>query len=277
MTLDTIFAIFIFFFGAIIGSFLNVVILRYRSGRTIGGRSACMTCSKVLTWHELIPIGSFLTQRGKCVKCKTRISWQYPIVEAITGFLFVLVFYRFEYLLLSTPILFALLFAFHALLVCILIILSVYDIKHKILPDKFVFLFASLAVIGMFLIKGDAIVLHFPHYTDMLAGILLPVPFTLIWYFSKGEWMGLGDAKLMIGIGFLLGFSKGTAAILISFWIGAIVSIVLLVIGKCLPKKMAVSLKTAIPFGPFLALGTIIVLLTGFDTTSLNMLFVGGM
>ncbi len=275
--MDYTLPIVVFLFGAIIGSFLNVVILRYRSGRTIGGRSACMTCSKVLTWHELIPIGSFLTQRGKCVKCKTRISWQYPIVEAVTGFLFVLIFYRFEYLLFSTPLLFALLFAFNALLVCVLVILSVYDIKHKILPDKFVFLFASIAVIGMFLIKGDAIVLHLPPFTDMLAGILLPVPFTLIWHFSKGQWMGLGDAKLMIGIGFLLGFSKGTTAILISFWIGALVSIALLLVSKLLPKKYAVSLRTAIPFGPFLALGTIIVMLAGFDINSLNMLFIGGM
>ncbi len=275
--MDYTLPIVVFLFGAIIGSFLNVVILRYRSGRTIGGRSACMTCSKILTWHELIPIGSFLTQRGKCVKCKTRISWQYPIVEAVTGFLFVLIFYRFEYLLFSTPLLFALLFAFNALLVCVLVILSVYDIKHKILPDKFVFLFASIAVIGMFLIKGDSIVLHLPPFTDMLAGILLPVPFTLIWHFSKGQWMGLGDAKLMIGIGFLLGFSKGTTAILISFWIGALVSIVLLLVSKLLPKKYAVSLRTAIPFGPFLALGTIIVMLAGFDINSLNMLFIGGM
>lgn len=275
--MDYTLPIVVFLFGAIIGSFLNVVILRYRSGRTIGGRSACMTCSKILTWHELIPIGSFLTQRGKCVKCKTRISWQYPIVEAVTGFLFVLIFYRFEYLLFSTPLLFALLFAFNALLVCVLVILSVYDIKHKILPDKFVFLFASIAVIGMFLIKGDSIVLHLPPFTDMLAGILLPVPFTLIWHFSKGQWMGLGDAKLMIGIGFLLGFSKGTTAILISFWIGALVSIALLLVSKLLPKKYAVSLRTAIPFGPFLALGTIIVMLAGFDINSLNMLFIGGM
>jgi leader peptidase (prepilin peptidase)/N-methyltransferase len=268
----TITAIIIFFFGAIIGSFLNVVILRYRSGRTLGGRSACMTCSKTLSWFELIPIGSYLTQCGKCTGCKTRISAQYPIVETLTGFVFVMIFFRLAYLLSSTPLLFGILFAYYAFLCCLLIVLSVYDIKHKILPDQLVFLFAGIALIGLFFLRGDALILHTPSLSQILAGIILPAPFSFLWYISKGRWMGLGDAKLMIGIGFLLGLSAGTAAIVVSFWIGALVSILLMIFGSCL-KGRHLTWKSAIPFGPFLALGTIIILFSGLDIFSLGRLF----
>lgn len=272
--IDTIIPIVIFIFGAIIGSFLNVVILRYRSGRTLGGRSACMVCSKTLQWYELIPLGSFFTQGGKCTKCKTHISWQYPFVEAITGLLFVALYYRFAYLISGTPLLFAILFGYFAFLISVLIVLSVYDIKHKILPDQLVILFASVTFIGMFFLKGDAIILHIPSYTQFLAGIILPAPFSLIWLLSKGKWMGLGDAKLMIGIGFLLGLSSGAAAIMLSFWVGAIISVIAVIFGSCL-RKNRVTLKSAIPFGPFLAIGTVIVLLTNLDMSTLTKIFGG--
>ena len=255
--------IIIFFFGAVIGSFLNVVILRYRSGRSIvSGSSICFSCSKKLQWFELIPIGSFLTQQGRCEGCNTKISWQYPLVEALTGILFLFLYFHFEYLICSTPLLFAILFAYYASIFCILLVLSVYDIKHKILPDMIVLYFVIISFIGMSFIQGDSLVLQIPNYTQFLAGIILPAPFSLMWLLSKGKWMGLGDAKFMIGIGFLLGMSAGLAAILISFWIGAIISILILICSKII-KKHSVSLKTAIPFGPFLALGTILVVLTG--------------
>lgn len=268
----TIVSILVFMFGAIIGSFLNVVILRYRSGRSLGGRSGCFTCGKQLSWFELVPIGSFATQGGKCSGCKTRISWQYPIVEALTGFLFVLLYLRFEYLLLASPLLFVILFAYYASFVCVLIVLSVYDIRHHILPDRLTFFFAAVAFIGMFFIKGDSIVLHIPSIWQFAAGLILPAPFSLLWLVSKGKWMGLGDAKLMIGIGFLLGFSGGLFAILLSFWIGALIS-VLLMLGSHLFSRRPVSLKTAIPFGPFLALGTILTIVGDFNLTDIARIF----
>ena len=273
--LDTILPIIIFFLGSIIGSFLNVVILRYRSGRSIStGRSICFTCSKKLCWFELIPIGSFLTQKGRCEGCETKISWQYPVVEALTGILFVFIYFKFEYLVLGTPFLFSLLFTYYAIIFSILIVLSVYDIKHKILPDKIVLIFAMVTFLGMFLISGDSIVLHIPPYTQFLAGVLLPAPFSLMWLLSKGKWMGLGDSKLMIGIGFLLGMSSGLVAILFSFWVGAIVSIILLILSRILGTKN-ISLATAIPFGPFLALGTIIVMLSGYNIWKLFQIISG--
>ena len=265
--LNLILPISFFFFGAIIGSFLNVVILRYRSGRTLGGRSMCFSCGKTLSWFELIPIGSFLTQRGKCEGCETKISWQYPLVEAFTGTVFMFLYFHFQSILLGTPLLFGILFAYYAVVFSVLIVLSVYDIKHKILPDGLVALFAGLAFVGLFFIEGTTLAVHIPTLSPLLAGILLPAPFALIWLVSRGKWMGLGDAKLMVGIGFLLGMSSGIVALLFSFWIGAIVSIGLLGYAQLSHHKM--SLKTEIPFGPFLVLSTIIVVLGSINLTIL--------
>ncbi|MEI8130490.1 MAG: prepilin peptidase [bacterium] len=271
--MNTALMIIFFLFGTIIGSFLNVVILRYRSGRTLQGRSMCFSCGKTLTWFELVPIGSFLTQKGKCAGCGTRISWQYPVVEAITGFLFVALYVRFEYLLTQIPLLFAILFAYYAFIFCLLLVMSVYDLKHKILPDGMTMLFASVTFIGMFLLKGDALILHIPNGWDCVAGLLLPAPFSLLWLASKGKWMGLGDAKLMIGIGFMLGLSTGTAAILLSFWVGAGISLLVLLGLVLFTKQNKVSLKTAIPFGPFLAFGTFTAFLFSVNIESIMRFF----
>jgi prepilin signal peptidase PulO-like enzyme (type II secretory pathway) len=171
-------------------------------------------------------------------------------------------------LLFTTPLLFALLFAFYGFIFCLLIVLSVYDLKHKILPDELSAFFAAAALIGAFIISGQAIILHIPNVWNVLAGILLPLPFIALWYFSKGKWMGLGDPKLMIGIGFLLGMSAGITAVLISFWVGAIVGILTLIFAPLFSKKN-VSMKTAVPFGPFLALGTMITFFAGLDFLSI--------
>jgi prepilin signal peptidase PulO-like enzyme (type II secretory pathway) len=266
--IDTVIAIIVFFFGAIIGSFLNVVILRYRSGRTLGGRSMCFSCEKKLQWTELVPIGSWITQKGKCTVCYAPISWQYPIVETVTGVLFVFLYYHFSYLLIATPLLFAILFAYYAFVFCVLIVLSVYDLRHQILPDGLTMLFSVLAFVGMFFISGDTLIIHFPSFWNIAAGILLPAPFALIWYFSKGKWMGLGDPKLMMGIGFLLGISSGITAIFLSFWIGAIVSLLILLVAQ-LNRKVHVSMKSAIPFGPFLVAATFITFFCQLDFTSI--------
>jgi len=85
---------FIFALGAVIGSFLNVVIFRFNTSRSLSGRSACLYCGKELRWYELIPIVSFLLLRGRCASCKSRLSIQYPLVEFITAVIFVLVFYK---------------------------------------------------------------------------------------------------------------------------------------------------------------------------------------
>jgi prepilin signal peptidase PulO-like enzyme (type II secretory pathway) len=255
--MDILIFIFIFCLGAIIGSFLNVVIFRLNSGKTLGGRSMCMTCSKTLSWYELIPVISFLFQKGKCNTCATKISHQYPWVEFITALVFTLIAWHFyPILLFSFSQYLLLLFTFSAIF-SILIVISVYDMRHKIIPDQMVIAFAVLSFFSMFLskeISGSMFVL--PDLYDYLSGPLYSLPFVFMFLVSGGRWMGLGDAKLAFGMGWLLGIVFTASALIISFWLGAIFGIFLLYLSK---KKF--TSNTEIPFGPFLAISTFIVFL----------------
>mgnify|MGYP003393724366 FL=1 len=229
----TIFTILTFFLlGTIIGSFLNVVILRYNTGVSITGRSGCFSCGKKLEWYELVPILSFLFLRGKCSKCNTKISWQYPLVELVTGLLFVFSFqYGFYYLFIFS----------------LLIVITVYDLRHKIIPDGLVFTFIGLAFLKLF---------YYTNILDFLAGPILFVPFFLLWYLSKGKWMGFGDAKLAIGIGFFMGFVGGVSSIILGFWIGAMAGLLWIGISAMFGKH--IGMKSEIPFAPYLILGMLI-------------------
>ncbi len=262
-------AIIIFFLGTIIGSFLNVVIYRHNSGKTLGGRSFCMSCAKTLVWYELVPLASYLAQGGKCTKCASRISHQYPIIEAATGAMFTLIAFKFSYLLPGSVTLFLILVALYSFIFSILIVISAYDIKHTIIPDKFVFLFWFCALVALFFVSGDTLIIHLPSILELLAGFIIALPFALLWLFSRGRLMGLGDPKFMVGMGLLLGLSGGIAAVFIAFWIGAIIGIFPLVLPHFKLKKKTVSMKSQIPFGPFLALATFIVFLFDIKITTI--------
>ena len=90
--MSSFYLIFSFVLGTLIGSFLNVVALRYNTGMTVNGRSKCFSCGKNLSWFELFPVLSFLFQKGACRKCKSKISWQYPLIETLSGIIFVMIF-----------------------------------------------------------------------------------------------------------------------------------------------------------------------------------------
>ncbi len=248
-------SLFVFLFGAIVGSFLNVVILRYNTGRSVNGRSGCMTCGHVLAWYELIPILSFVIQKGRCRECSSKISWQYPLVELSTAILFTLAFYNLLGVQLGKQLL-----AFYFLIISLLVVITVYDIRHKIIPDGIVYLFALLSLLGIFLFPYNLA----PSPYALISGPILFLPFFLLWFFSKGTLMGLGDGKLVLGIGWLLGLSRGLTAIILAFWIGAAVSVIILGIQK-FRNRSGLTMKSEIPFGPFLILGTLIVLFTGFS------------
>lgn len=248
--MDILLVILAFLFGTVIGSFLNVVSLRMRSGKGLGGRSMCMSCGKELHWSELVPILSFIFLRGACAKCRSRISWQYPTVEFLAGAIFVLIFVTFP------PITFpaALTTLLQLIIAAILIVITVYDMKHKIIPDLLVFLFGLAALISLFV--GGNSWWHIPGFEALIAGPFLAIPFALIWVVSGGRWMGLGDAKLTLGIGWLLGIDAGINAMILAFWTGAVMSVLWLfyTYGRFRPK-------TEIPFGPFLILGMYLVLI----------------
>jgi len=246
-----------FALGAIMGSFLNVLVLRLGTGLGIGKRSFCFSCSRQLSWYELIPLVSFALLRGKCASCKSAISFRYPLVELVTGLSFFFLFSKTGVTFLG---------AYVAVLLFVLLAIAVYDIHHKIIPDQFVYLFAALSFFS---------VLNFENWNlfgnwkleignlisveNLLAGPLLFLPFAFLWVMSRGRYMGLGDAKLALGIGWALGLSSGFAALLIAFWLGALCGIVLVACTHILHlfgKKKGLTMKSEIPFAPFLVMGT---------------------
>ena len=248
-----IFYLFAFLFGAIVGSFLNVVVCRYNTGLSaLSGRSKCFSCGKTLSWYELIPIVSYIVQRGRCRVCKSTVSIQYPLVEVVTGVLFVCVF-RLAYPLIDT--------LFLLLLASVAVVISAYDIKHKIIPDGPLYTFLALTLLPL---------VFSPDTTpaQWLAGPLVALPFATMWHFSGGRWMGFGDVKIALGMGWLLGVYYGISAIILAIWGGAISGLALIVYEKFTKKKKRKH-RHEMPFGPFLFAGLLVTLLFGVDAFAL--------
>jgi len=248
-------AIIFLILGLIIGSFLNVVIFRFQTQKSFGGRSMCMTCKKKLAPYELVPVFSFLFLKGRCAGCRSKISIQYPIIELITGFLFFFLFLKFNSLFFLNPASFILTYAFYSSIFSLLLIIAIYDLKHKIIPDVLSFFFGLLSLIGLYFFSSKGFSFNLANWFDFLPGFLIAIPFALLWFFSKGAWMGLGDAKLALGLGWFLGMSQLFPAILISFWSGALIGVFLIIFSK------KYSLKSEIPFGPFLIFGSLLAFL----------------
>jgi prepilin signal peptidase PulO-like enzyme (type II secretory pathway) len=231
-----------------------------------------------LAWYDLIPVLSFLFLSGKCRYCRKKIFWQYPLVELGTGILFLLIFsFQFSifnefsisnFQLISNiryPILHLLFWFF---IVSALIIVFVYDLKHYIIPDKIVYLAISITFIYRLFE-----VLKFGHWglignwkleignlttilNPFVAAILASVFFLSVVLLTKGKGMGGGDVKLGFLMGLILGWPMVLVALFLSFILGSTVGIFLILTGQ---KKM----KSMIPFGPFLVLGTFIALFWG--------------
>jgi len=236
----------VFIFGLIVGSFLNSIIYRLPSGKSfLIQRSYCPYCKHKLSWKDLIPIFSFLILKGKCHYCKKAISWQYPLVELTTAILF-LSFFIFHFSF------------FIFIIACFLIIIFVYDLKHYIIPDKIIYPAIGTAFFYQFLrlVLNEVVVLGFGILNPLSSAILASLFFLLIVLFSRGKWMGLGDVKLAFFMGLFLGFPNILIALFLAFFIGAIIGIGLIMSGKR-------TLKSEVPFGPFLITGTFIALFWG--------------
>jgi leader peptidase (prepilin peptidase) / N-methyltransferase len=248
-----------FVFGLIIGSFLNVVIHRFNTSKSLGGRSACMSCRNKLGFYELIPIVSFIMLKGRCRNCKTRISMVYPMVEFATGFIFASIFLRFQDIFFISISIFAITYAYFAIMFSILVVITVYDLRHKIIPDILSFIFGTLAFVGLFFFTGDSFYSHIPGIAEFLSGIFIALPFAILWFVSAGRWMGLGDAKLALGLGWMLGLFRALSAVGLAFFSGAIIGLFLIVISA------NYDMKSEIPFAIYLVIGTLLVFLFGIE------------
>lgn len=237
----------IFVFGLVTGSFLNCVIYRLKINESfVGGRSFCPACRHRLAWYDLILILSFIFLKGKCRYCGRKISPQYPLVELFTGILFVLILnyvlgiMNYEFLSLE----FILNSLFLLLISCLLLIIFVYDLKHYIIPDKIIYPAIIIALIFNF------------HLNHFFSAAVAAAFFLLIILISKGKGMGLGDVKLVFLMGLILGFPKILIALFLAFLVGAIIGL-----GLILSSRK--TLKSEIPFGPFLITGTFSALFWG--------------
>lgn len=252
-------------FGLIIGSFTNVLILRH-GARSIGGRSVCPQCGHALAWYDLVPILSWLLLWGRCRYCGTRISAQYPLVEAAVAILFAFIWGAPFPVPLVTHVIFS-------LIVVLLVAIAVYDMRHTIIPDPWVYAFAALALY--------ASVSTTPQYffPFLAGGPLAALPLLLLWGVSRGRWMGFGDVKLALGMGWLLGPVVGPFSVLFAFVLGSVTLVPLMLVSRLVTHMRAswgraagLTMKSEVPFGPFLIASTLIVwisLLYGFDIPAL--------
>ena len=258
------FYLFIFLFGLAVGSFLNCIIYRLEKNESfLKGRSYCPHCKHILAWQDLIPILSFLILRGKCRYCGKRISLQYPLVELATGILFFSIFYStFQHSNIPTLQQF-IQFFYLSIVSCFLIIIFVYDLKHYLIPDKVIYPAIAIAFIYQIIsnFQFPISITNFQFqitnfYFSILSALGAAAFFLLIFLVSRGKWIGFGDVKLGFLMGLFLGFPKILVALFFAYLIGAIIGI-----GLVLAKKK--TLKSEVPFGPFLVTGTFISLFWG--------------
>lgn len=268
-------AAFAFCVGAAVGSFLNVVTLRHNTGMDLGGQSRCFSCRKVIRWFENIPVVSWLMLRGKCSYCKSAISIQYPLVELFTAGTFAAVAWKVfsEAGVHGATVGFVL---YVLTLMSLLIAIFVYDLRHTIIPNSFVYPFITAALAGL-AISGWWQGFDTVWWLDLAAGPILFTPFWALWYLSGGTWMGLGDGKLALGAGWFLGLAEGLSGIVLGFWIGAGYVLFAMAVramraafrGDNDPASR-LTLKSQIPLGPFLIAGIIVEFLFAFDVLQLH-------
>ena len=254
---EVIIPLLILVFGFSVGSFLNVVIRRGIRGESLLGRSHCESCGRVLTARELVPILSFFIQRGKCLGCGGKFSIEHPLVEFATALLFAASAILFlpadlaEFTLRGAVVFILILVGISAA-----IVVFVVDLKEKIIPDSAFFVLFLLGISALFLRRfpdeffvGD--LRESAAFIDVFSAILFSSFFACLWFFSRGTWMGFGDAKLVLAVSLILGWSASLAAFLFSFWIGGAAGGVLLAFRRS-------TMKSTIPFGPFILFGSVV-------------------
>jgi leader peptidase (prepilin peptidase)/N-methyltransferase len=232
-------------FGLVIGSFLNVVIYRLPLGKSVVfPPSACGSCQRELRWFENIPVVSWVVLGGKCARCQARISVQYPLVELVTALVFMAT-------VAVTPI--GPLLAARLLFGCALIVLFAIDLEHQILPNV-------ITLPGIVVGLGFALVGP-PGWRAALLGALLGgglLYATAAGYYAvrKEDGLGMGDVKMLAMIGAFLGWQHMLLTLVLASFAGAFIGLGMIALQKG-------SMKYALPFGTFLALGALAAMLAG--------------
>lgn len=265
--------ILFFLLGLCVGSFLNVLIYRetqeesfrvleFKSFRKwlpswLVGRSYCDHCKKKIAWHDNIPLLSFVLLGGRCRHCRKKISIQYPLVELLTGIEFVWI-----YFLVSSQLAILSRFeGFYSLLTLLvwlligtsLLTIFVADLKFQIIPDVAVF----AGIIGALLkIYFDYRFTGLADFSTLWSACFAALFFLFLVFITKGKGMGWGDVKLVIFLGLLLGWPEIVLCLFLAFLTGAMVAVILVIIGA---KKF----KDKIAFGPFLIIVAVITLFYG--------------
>lgn len=270
--MNIIIYIYVFIFGSVIGSFLNCLIWRLHKGESIMGRSYCPKCKHQIAWYDNVPILSFIILGGKCRYCGKKISWQYPVVELVTGILFVVSlvanlsqvvfaeFPNFQFPISNFQIIsnfqnsiltshFLLLTCRDWFLIAVMIIIFIYDLRWYLILD-IVTLPACLVVFILNLFIG------FTWQNLLISGIIGSSFFLIQFLISRGKWIGGGDVRLGLLVGFALGWPNVILAIFLAYIIGSLVGIGLIVAGQ---KKWS----SKLPLGTFIALSTVIILFFG--------------
>ena len=275
--------ILVFISGLFFGSFLNLVSDRIlKKEKILFGRSKCEHCKKPLKPQHLIPLLSYIMQKGKCAMCGEKLSWYYPFSEVLTGLTFVGATYYTAVLKdFFPPSIISLVFLLIVFSAYIIIVLT--DLKFRVIPDKvvwpaiiFVFLFMIINAIyylisyyvrlkndafGVYLLESGYLHVQGLYILKSLGMVVLSAAviagfFAFLVKITKGKGMGGGDIKLGLLIGLFNGFPHNIIAIFLGFIVGAFTSLVLILF------KLK-TMKDTVPFGPFLILGSLIALLWG--------------
>lgn len=260
------FILVVFIFGAIIGSFLKVVVDRLHTGKSLNDRSRCFSCGVTLSWKNLFPFFSFIVQRGRCSDCGARIPLSNFLVEVLVALLFVLVFLTSE----SAFELVALL-----IFVSLLVVGIIYDLFHLIIPDE---ISATVAGIGTVIAAHGAYVAGEPmmFLKALVAGVTAFIFFGFFWWYSDGRWMGLGDAKLALGLAVPLGLMGAFSMVVLAFWVGTLITLGM-ILAEALylhiqgrgGQRLRAKMKSEVPFGPFLAIAFALVYFFNIDVLTL--------
>jgi leader peptidase (prepilin peptidase)/N-methyltransferase len=251
-----------FFFGASIGSFVNVIITRLHVAKIATGRSKCLSCGEKIHSYDLIPILSYLVLWGKCRHCKTSYGISSLVIEMLYGIVFVSL-YHFILTGQATTIGFILWLTYYTLFFIVLGVIALYDAKHTYIPILYLLLYAALTLVVLGL-RYQAT----PSYIVLLGPFTLALPFLSLFLLTRGKGLGFGDVLLFAGVGAFFSVEQGFAVLLISVWLGALYGVVVL-----LKRRAVKNTSTMIPFVPFIVLAFLIVLFTDIDIFSIASLF----